>query len=208
MSNCFVFLNEFGYQKLGKRHYRVNFLSPATRMQSFTWVWQHLVCRAIKSHSHPCKAKWTAQGANHIYHLEAIRPIAGWKGRELAALISVCSIPRTASVVWNTREDKTKRLNPSRQSENGKGSLRGCQDKVTLVCGVHLPKNDCFVSVNSLCSTCIAKGGSRRGGRGGGAGTGGNVASSNEIVPFLASSSLLQLTSDPCVLYIKVCMHR
>lgn len=60
-------------------------------------------------------------------------------------------------------------------------------------------ENGCFVNVNSLYSTCIAKGGSRRegGGRGGGARTGGNVASSNENFPFLASPSLLQLTSEP-----------
>lgn len=66
-----------GHWGSDRRHHRVNFLRPATRMQSFTRVWQHLVCSPIKSHSHPCKAKQTAEGANHIYHLEAIRPIAG-----------------------------------------------------------------------------------------------------------------------------------
>ena len=45
------------YWRLERRHERVNFLRLATRMQSFTWVRQHLVSRAIKSPSHPCKAK-------------------------------------------------------------------------------------------------------------------------------------------------------
>lgn len=61
-------------------------------------------------------------------------------------------------------------------------------------------EDGCLVNVNSLCNTCIAKGGSsRRGGgegEGGGAAAGGNAASSNEIFPSLANPGLLQITSQ------------
>lgn len=103
------------------RHHTVNILRPTTRMQSFTWVWQHLVCRAVKSHFHPCKTLQTAQGANRVHHPEAVRPIAQWRGRELAALISVCSIPGAASAVWNSRKGKTGVVDPRRLLENRKG---------------------------------------------------------------------------------------
>lgn len=56
-------------------------------------------------------------------------------------------------------------------------------------------ENGCFVNVNSLSNTCIAKGGSRRGG-GGGANTGANVASYSENSLSLAAPSLPQVTSE------------
>lgn len=59
--------------------------------------------------------------------------------------------------------------------KTGGKSLGACPDGVPLACGLISQKTVCWVSVNSLCNTCLVQ--TRRGGGGGGADTGANVAS-------------------------------
>lgn len=152
-------------------------------------VWQRLVlCRAVKSHSYPCKAVLTAATANRVAPLEATRPIAGPRGEGAAGTELSLQHPWSSLCCWNTRKDKRGGADPPGaicywERDRPLAAQTGVTGTVGLIFGRKWLFYQCKQgwAVPGLLKEASRGGGGR--GRGGGPTARENAASTNEKYP-------------------------
>lgn len=146
-----------------------------------------MLCRALKSHSYPCKAVQASEAANRICHHGASRPIAGpggggscWDWSVFAASLEQLLLSETQE---GTREGEQ---TLSVRSVTGRISSWK-SSRLTSTAGLIFREDGCFYqckqawALPGLLNQASRRGGRR--GRGGGATAGENAASSNEKFP-------------------------
>lgn len=109
-----------------------------------------MLCRAVKSHSYPCKAGLTAETANRVAHLKAIGPIAGPSGEGAAA--TDLSLQHPWSCLCCVKHKKGR----ERGGADPPGAIcywerdrpLAAHTEITGTVGLILGENDPFISVN------------------------------------------------------------